>query len=48
MERMDRLCAFMEESIHQYLKVNWQNIVTVRAKIGEIREFADRVRKEPC
>jgi uncharacterized protein YutE (UPF0331/DUF86 family) len=30
------------EMIHQYLKVNWQNIVTVKNKLPEIREFVDK------
>ncbi|MBN1107002.1 MAG: DUF86 domain-containing protein [Deltaproteobacteria bacterium] len=32
------------ETIHQYLKVNWQNIVTVRSKFSEIREFIEKAR----
>lgn len=32
------------ETIHQYLKVNWQNIVTVRSKLPEIKEFLEKAR----
>jgi uncharacterized protein YutE (UPF0331/DUF86 family) len=30
------------EMIHQYLKVNWQNIVAVKSKLPEIREFVEK------
>jgi uncharacterized protein YutE (UPF0331/DUF86 family) len=33
-----------KEAIHHYLKVNWQNIVAVRTRIPEIKEFADKAR----
>jgi uncharacterized protein YutE (UPF0331/DUF86 family) len=33
------LVKHRNETIHQYLKVNWQNIVTVKTKIPEIKEF---------
>lgn len=39
------LTRHRNETIHQYLKMNWQNIVTVRNKIPDIREFADRVKR---
>jgi uncharacterized protein YutE (UPF0331/DUF86 family) len=32
------------ETIHQYLKVNWQNIVTVKNRLPDIREFGEAVR----
>lgn len=30
------------EMVHQYLKVNWQNIVTVKNKLPEIRDFVEK------
>ncbi len=30
--------------IHQYLKVNWQNIIVVRDRVKEINEFAKRMK----
>jgi uncharacterized protein YutE (UPF0331/DUF86 family) len=38
------LAKHRNETIHQYLKVNWQNIVTVRSKLPEIREFVEKAR----
>jgi uncharacterized protein YutE (UPF0331/DUF86 family) len=32
------------EAIHHYLKANWQNIVAVKTRITEIKEFADKAR----
>lgn len=34
------LTKHRNETIHQYLKINWQNIVTVRNHIPDIQEFA--------
>ncbi|OGV98075.1 MAG: hypothetical protein A2Z59_11845 [Nitrospinae bacterium RIFCSPLOWO2_02_39_17] len=39
------LVKHRNETIHQYLKMNWQNITIVRDKIGDIREFVDRMKK---
>ncbi len=39
------LVKHRNEAIHQYLKINWQNIVTVKSKIEDIRRFANAVRK---
>lgn len=39
------LVKHRNETIHQYLKVNWQNIIIVKSKIGEIKEFAQKVEK---
>jgi uncharacterized protein YutE (UPF0331/DUF86 family) len=39
------LVKHRNETIHQYLKVNWQNIVIVKSKISEIKEFAEKVEK---
>ncbi|MFZ3071821.1 MAG: HepT-like ribonuclease domain-containing protein [Thermodesulfobacteriota bacterium] len=38
------LTKHRNETIHQYLKVNWQNIVTVKKKIPDIREFAAKAK----
>ena len=32
------------EMIHQYLKINWQNVMIVKNKIRDIEQFADEVR----
>jgi len=37
------LVKHRNETIHQYLKVNWQNIVTVKNRIPDIREFVAAV-----
>ncbi len=34
------------ETIHQYLKINWQNVVTVHNNLGDIKEFAISVCRE--
>ena len=39
------LVKHRNKTIHQYLKVNWQNIIIVKSKIGEIKEFAEKVEK---
>ena len=39
------LVKHRNETIHQYLKVNWQNIVIVKSKISEIKEFVDKMKK---
>ncbi|MEK6591114.1 MAG: HepT-like ribonuclease domain-containing protein [Nitrospinota bacterium] len=39
------LVKHRNETIHQYLKMNWQNITIVRDKIGDIREFVDKMKK---
>jgi uncharacterized protein YutE (UPF0331/DUF86 family) len=33
------LIKHRNETVHQYLKINWQNIITVKDKIPDIREF---------
>ncbi|MBI5142479.1 MAG: DUF86 domain-containing protein [Nitrospirae bacterium] len=38
------LVKHRNEIVHQYLKINWQNIVTVRNKRDNIKAFADRAR----
>lgn len=39
------LTKHRNETIHQYLKMNWQNIVTVKKKVPHIREFAAKAKK---
>ena len=39
------LVKHRNETIHQYLKINWQNIITVRERIPDIREFEGKVRQ---
>lgn len=41
------LVKHRNETIHQYLKINWQNIITVKNKVSDIREFLEKV-KEDC
>ena len=39
------LVRHRNEMIHQYVKVNWQNIVTVKQKIDSIRDFTIALKK---
>jgi uncharacterized protein YutE (UPF0331/DUF86 family) len=39
------LVRHRNEMIHQYTKVNWQNIIAVKQKVANIREFAGKVRE---
>jgi uncharacterized protein YutE (UPF0331/DUF86 family) len=39
------LVKHRNETIHQYLKVNWQNIIVVKNRIDEIREFVDKMKR---
>ena len=38
------LVKHRNELIHQYLKVNWQNIITVKNRITDIREFLKKAK----
>lgn len=38
------LVKHRNETIHQYLKVNWQNIVAVKTRTADIEEFLERAR----
>ena len=38
------LVKHRNETVHQYLKVNWQNIVIVKNRINEIKEFVDKMK----
>lgn len=39
------LTKHRNETIHQYLKINWQNIVTVKNKLPDIKEFAEKAKE---
>ena len=39
------LVRHRNEMIHQYIKVNWQNIIAVKQKIQSIRDFSGIVRE---
>ncbi|MBI4685241.1 MAG: hypothetical protein HY755_08575 [Nitrospirae bacterium] len=38
------LTKHRNETIHQYLKINWHNILTVRERLTAIGEFAEKAR----
>ncbi len=38
------LVKHRNEAIHQYLKINWQNIVTVKSRIVEVKEFVEKMK----
>lgn len=38
------LTKHRNETIHQYLKINWQNIMAVKNKIPEIQEFYEKAK----
>lgn len=40
------LTKHRNETIHQYLKINWQNIIAVKNRIPDIREFAGKAETE--
>lgn len=37
------LVKHRNETVHQYLKINWQNIVAVKNKIPDIKSFIEKV-----
>ncbi|WP_353683297.1 hypothetical protein V4D30_05325 [Thermodesulfovibrio sp. 3907-1M] len=39
------LTKHRNEAIHQYLKINWQNIITVKNKIPEIEAFYNKAKE---
>ncbi len=39
------LPKFRNETIHQYLKINWENIQAIKTKLPAIREFSEKTRK---
>ncbi|MCX5866975.1 MAG: DUF86 domain-containing protein [Proteobacteria bacterium] len=40
--RVAPLVKRRNETIHQYLKVNWQNILAIKNRIDDLREFAKK------
>lgn len=38
------LSKHRNEAIHQYLKINWQNIVTMKNKVPDIQKFAEKAK----
>lgn len=38
------LVKHRNETIHQYLKINWQNIITVKDKLSDIRKFIEKTK----
>jgi len=39
------LVKHRNETIHQYLKINWQNVITVKDRLPDIREFIGKQKK---
>lgn len=39
------LTKHRNETIHQYLKINWQNIITVKERLPDIKKFAESAKK---
>ncbi|MBI5187058.1 MAG: DUF86 domain-containing protein [Nitrospinae bacterium] len=39
------LVKHRNETIHHYLKANWHNIIAVKNKIPDIREFVEKIKK---
>jgi uncharacterized protein YutE (UPF0331/DUF86 family) len=39
------LVRHRNEMVHQYIKINWQNITAVKLKVPNIREFSGKVRE---
>lgn len=39
------LTKHRNDTIHQYLKINWQNIFTIKNKISDIKEFEEKAKK---
>ncbi len=45
------LVKHRNEAIHQYLKINWQNIKTIKLRISDIRTFINKAKallKDTC
>lgn len=38
------LTKHRNETIHQYLKINWQNIITVKQRVSHIKQFVEKAR----
>ncbi len=39
------LVKHRNEMIHQYLKINWQNIIVVKNKMEDIRQFVGKIKE---
>lgn len=37
------LTRHRNELIHQYLKINWQNVVTLKNRIADVEEFLEKI-----
>ncbi|MCL5276346.1 MAG: DUF86 domain-containing protein [Deltaproteobacteria bacterium] len=42
--RVAPIVKYRNEIIHEYLKVNWQNIVGIKNKLPDIREFIEKAK----
>jgi uncharacterized protein YutE (UPF0331/DUF86 family) len=42
--RVAPIVKHRNEVIHEYLKVNWQNIVTIKNKLSDIKEFVEKTK----
>ncbi len=40
--RVAPLVKHRNETIHEYLKVNWQNILTIKSRVPDIKEFSKK------
>lgn len=38
------LVKHRNETVYQYLKINWQNIITVKDRMSDIREFIEKTK----
>lgn len=43
--RIAPLTKHRNETIHRYLKINWQNIVTIKNKLPDMKEYILKIRK---
>jgi uncharacterized protein YutE (UPF0331/DUF86 family) len=39
------LVKHRNETIHQYLKINWQNVITVKDRLPDIREYIEKTKE---
>ncbi len=42
------LVKHRNETVHQYMKVNWHNIVTVKSRVSAIKEFSKKAKDYLC
>lgn len=38
------LVKHRNETVHQYLKINWQNIIAVKDRISDVRKFMEKTK----